>query len=295
MTASINIPARIITVDYLGVSSATSEQFRSRALAEIAELKNHMKYMNLKQGKRSVNLEKGVRLDCSIIWNAADAIIIIGADYELAVDEYACFCSAYGVVAGRILNLKDESEDEDAVLTDHYEDDTSYAADIIICQKAGAGQPKIIETRKITEAAGVTKEVLTTIERNSFFISTVFINVPFTDHFKHYPGELVLILVMPLVDFRPASNEVHLYGMAYTEKHGSWSPEVNRRSVVAPDLYEEPDTQITNKYIASTGMTNLITLDRPIWEESAEPPGDIKYCPFRVLPIPLDSCLTGYK
>jgi hypothetical protein len=82
--------------------------------------------------------------------------------------------------------------------------------------------------------------------------------------------------------------------MTYKEKQGSWSPEVNRRSIVGNTL-ENPNAQISNLYESSTGMTNLITLDSRIWDETLDPPGDIKYCPFRILPIPLDSCLSGYN
>lgn len=295
MTASISIPARITTVDYLGVSTAASEHFRGRALAELLILQNHMKFNKLKQYRRTVDLEKGVRLECSILWGVGNAVIVIGADSERTVDEYACFCTSYGVLAGRILELKDEftpENDTPVELTDHYVDDTSYAADIIVCQKAGSGRPKIIETRDISTAVGVTKEQLMTKEINSFWISTVIYNVPFTDHFMHQPGELVLVLVMPLVDFRPTIPGVFPYGMEYEEKHGSWSPEVNRRTIVG-SIYEDPDAQITSLYLASTGMTNLITLDSDIWDEEAG--GNIKYCPFRILPIPLDSCLSGYS
>jgi hypothetical protein len=155
-----------------------------------------------------------------------------------------------------------------------------------------AGQPKITEIREIKKAAGVSKETLASVERNAFFISTVIFNVPFTDHFKHSPGELVLVLVMPLVDFRPPTEEAHCYGMAYNEKQGSWSPETNRRNIVAPNMLETPKAQITNLYESSTGMTNLITMDSRVWNEES---GEVKYNPFRVLPIPLDSCLSGYK
>lgn len=294
MTASITIPARIITVDYIGVSSAASDHFRSRALSELAILQNHMEFNNLKQYRRTVELEKGVKLECSIMWSIANAVVVIGADTERTVDEYACFCSSYGVLAGRILELKDEytpDEDSDApvVLTDHYADDTSYAADIIVCQKAGSGQPKLIETREISSAVGVSKERLVAKESNAFWISTVILNVPFTDHFMHKPGELVLVLVMPLVDFRPPVEGVFPYGMTYEEKQGSWSPEVNKRRVMA---LENSKAQITSLYQGSTGMTNLITLDAELWDPEF---GDVKYCPFRILPIPLDSCLSGYS
>lgn len=286
MTVSIDIPAKIITIDYIGISSADSEAYRGRALSELAILKEQMEFRGLEQYQRNVTLEKGIFLNCEIIFDLAVATLVIGAESKQTVDEYACFCNSYGIVAGRILALKDEVEEPDTV-DDHYTDDTSYAADIIICQKAGSGQPKIIETREFKTAAGKTKEFLRTTENNSFWISEVFYNVPFTDHFKHAPGELVLVLIMPLVDFRPELAGVHAYGMQYKEKQGSWSPEVNRRQIMG---LESPQAQLTTLYDASTGITGLLSLDADVWANPNE-----KFCPFRILPIPLESCLSGYK
>lgn len=303
------IPARIITVDYIGVHNNVATAYRSRAMSELETLYSHMEFQGLKQYKRTITTDENVRILCQIYFGAAQATIIIGADSKISIDEYACFCTAYGVVAGRIIKLEDEVEDAESV-TEHYQDDESYRANILVCQKAGFGRPKLIETREVRRSGGSSNETIKNVQSDAFWISEEFVNVPFTDRYPHQPGELCLILVMPLVDYRPTNQNSFCYGMTFEEKFGAWSPEVNMRKIVNrywDKSVEEvsPAAIITNKYLASTGQTNIITLDANIWDGKLDNKEDtrteeellkeIRYNPFRILPIPLDSCFAGYS
>lgn len=287
-TPLFKLPTRITTVDYVGVSTAFADSFRDRAMSELEVLYNHMKFKGLKQYQRNISTADNVQIKCNIIFGTAQAVIVIGGESDIAIDEYACFCCAYEILAGRIMEVTDED----------YATDAAYRADIKVCQKTGTGTPKLIKTSEIRKSAGVVNETIKSLKDVEFYISDTFLNVPFTDRYRHETGSLVLVLAMPLVDFRPGAAEVHHYGGTYTEKAGSWSPEVNRRRVVNRS-FEDPvgtlntDAPITSLYQESTGHTNALTLDAPLWDE--ENGGDLKYCPFRILPIILDSCFTGYK
>ena len=100
---------------------------------------------------------------------------------------------------------------------------------------------------------------------------------------------------MPLVDYRPGVPDGFPYGMEYKEKQGSWSPEVNKRSIVG-NTYEDPEALITSLYIASTGLSGVIMADSPLWDgfpltdPVVEPTP--KFNPFRILPIPMNSCIS---
>lgn len=301
------IPARITTVDYIGVHKDQASKYRSRALSELEILQSSMAFNALKQCRRSLSIDDNVDIECHITFGVAQAVIIIGAGSDISISEYACFCTAYGVLAGRIINLVDEKEDPDS-LDDHYANDLSYAADIKVCQKTGPGVPKLIETREIRQSGPSVKEILKSLKSTEFYISDTFYNIPFTDRFQHTPGELVLILAMPLVDYRPTAQQAFRYDTSYVEKQGAWSPETNRRRIV--NYYwasqdEHPEALITARYVASTGHTNLITLDSGMWDGKKDDEEDsrsqedllkeVRYNPFRILPIPMNSCFTGYK
>lgn len=307
MQGIFKIPARVTTVDYIGVPNDAATKYRRRALSELGILKEHMEFNNLKQCRRYVTVDTGVKISCHILFGEASATVVIGSDSSVSIDSYACFCTAYGVLAGRILELHDEKEDEDDV-TKHYVNDLSYAADIKVCQKSGTGTPKRIETRLVSEAMGVKKEEIKAMESSEFHISDTFFNIPFTDRYKHAPGELVLILAMPLVDYRPEAPTVYLYDTTYTKKEGSWSPEVNKRRITTyywSDTDVSPKAQITARYTASTGLTHMLTLDSNIWDTLVDSESDTRPTeelakerrlnPFRILPVPMGSCFTGYK
>jgi len=285
------LPTRITMVDYVGVPTINAASFHDRAISELEVLRNQMKFNNLKQYQRNISTADNVQIKCHISFGSAHAVIVIGGESDVTIDEYACFCCAYEILAGRLMDISDET----------YGDDESYRAEIKVCQKTGTGVPKLIKTTEVRKSAGITNETITSLKDIEFYISDTFVNVPFTDRYPHKVGGLVLILAMPLVDFRPDPDEVFMYGGTYTRKAGSWSPEVNKRRVVNRS-YEDPlDTlntlaPITQKYLESTGHTNVLTLDSDLWDEEAEDvAGDLKFCPFRVLPILLDSCFTGYK
>ena len=83
--------------------------------------------------------------------------------------------------------------------------------------------------------------------------------------------------------------------MEYNEKQGSWSPEVNKRRVVGRS-FEDPEAMITSLYSASTGISGVIMADSNLWlgQPNADPPIDPapKFNPFRILPIPMNSCIS---
>lgn len=279
------IPARILTIDYFGVSSAFAAQYRRAALRELHEMAYDMEFSDLKQYRRERIIDTNVKVTCEMVFGVATAIIIIGFSGETSMLEHTCFCSTFGLVAARILSITDIN----------YDEDTDYVANVVICQQTGVGSPKRIETRTIREVGGDTSETLDNVYEKSFFISEELVNIPYTDRYRHEEGELVLVLLMPLVDYRPSQADCFPYGMTYNEKQGSWSPEVNRRSI-AGNTYEDPEAMLTSKYIASTGMTGAIMADSSLWlgNPLADPPVDPepKFTPFRILPIEMNSCIS---
>lgn len=283
-----DLPLRITAIDNVGNYSKHSEAYRARALTELEILYSQMKFQSLDQGQRIVNIGDNVLIRCYIAFKGAHAIITVGASGEESLQEKTCFCTAYGILTGRIMSLKDEKTEPSSV-KDHYKDDFSYRADIRVCQKTGLGVPKRISHYEVINAAGAIKTNLKSTWGVEFYISDTIYDVPFTDRFKHEPGEIILVMAMPLVDFKPLEEDIKLYGGEYVEKEGSWSPEVNRRRIVSGTLSKEgaeTRAQISSKYDRSTGQTNLLMLDQDIWKENK------KFCPFRILPLTLDSCFT---
>jgi hypothetical protein len=278
------IPARILTIDYFGVSSAFAAKYRRRALKVLHELAYDMEYADLKQYRRERILDPNVKVVCDMVFGVATAMVIIGYMGRTSLEEHSCFCATFGLVAARITSV-----------TEIFDEDTDYVANAIICQQTGIGSPKRIEMRTIKEVGGDMSEVIDSVYEKNFFISDELINIPFTDRFHHTVGNLVLVLLMPLVDYRPTAPDCFPYGIQYNEKQGSWSPEVNRRSIVG-NTYEDPEAMITSKYIASTGITGAIMADADLWlgNPDADPPVDPepKFTPFRILPIEMNSCIS---
>lgn len=305
MQRIFKVPARITTIDYIGTTSTIAASYRTRALNELFILQEHADFNSLQQYKRSVTPAPGVRIECTAMFGVMSAIIIIGTDSSISIAEHACFCTAHGVLAGRIVKLHDEDPTAESV-DKHYVTDMSYSADILVCQKTGSGTPKLMETREVTEVAGASKEVIRSRTSSEFYISEAFYNIPFTDRYPHSPGELVLVLCMPLVDYRPPQDKTFMYGVEYSEKEGAWSPETNMRYIVSGDADTTgAEAQITARYVNSAGATNIITVDSSIWDTEKDSKEDTRtteelalerrYCPFRILPMPMDSCFTGYK
>jgi hypothetical protein len=278
------IPARILTIDYFGVTTAYASKFRRRALKELHLLAYDMEFSGLRQNRRERILEPNVKVVCEVVYGVATAIVIIGYSGETSLLEHACFCTTFGLVAARITEV-----------TETFDDDTKYVANAIICQQTGVGQPKRIEVRTITEVGSSSQEKIEHIKDKEFFISQELINIPFTDRSHHEVGDLLLMLLMPLVDYRPPVEDAFPYGMEYKEKQGSWSPEVNRRRIVGRN-FENPEAMITSRYQASTGISGVILADSNLWlgQPNAEPPIDPqpKFNPFRILPIPMNSCIS---
>jgi hypothetical protein len=279
------IPARILTIDYFGVTTAFAAKYRRRALKELHLMAYEMEFKNLKQYRRERILDSNVKVVCDYIFGVATALVIIGYQGETSMLEHVCFCSTFGLVAARITSINDIS----------YDEDTDYVANAVICQQTGIGQPKRIEVRTVKEVGGDISETLEHVYEKSFFISHELINIPFTDRYQHTEGSLILMLIMPLVDFRPTVPDCFPYGMEYKEKQGSWSPEVNRRSIVG-NQFEDPEALITSLYLASSGMSGAIMADSNLWlgNPNAEPPVDPqpKFNPFRILPIEMNSCIS---
>ena len=281
-----DIPARILTVDYFGVTAEFAAQYRRKALQELHDLAYamHTLGIHLKQSRRERIVAPNVKIISEVIHGVATAIIVIGFDEDTSLLEHACFCTTFGIVAARITSIESL-----------YDDDTKYKANAIICQQLGTGQPKKVEVRTISEIDGVIKETIDLTRGKEFFISQELINIPFTDKLNHIEGSLILMLIMPLVDYRPPVDGCFSYGMEYNEKQGSWSPEVNKRRIVG-QAYEDPEALITSLYIASTGISGVIMADSALWNglPSADPPipSEPKFNPFRILPIPMNSCIS---
>lgn len=281
-----DIPARILTIDYFGLSAEFAAQYRRKALLELHDLAYSMHTLgeHLEQGKRERIVAPNVKIVSEVIFGVATAIIIIGYEEDTSLLEHVCFCTTFGIVAARITSIESL-----------YDDDTKYKANAIVCQQAGRGQPKKIEVRTVSEIEGIVKETIDLVKGKEFFISQELINIPFTDKLNHTEGELILMLIMPLVDYRPSVADCFPYGMEYEEKQGSWSPEVNKRRIVG-QTYEDPEALITSLYIASTGISGVIMADSALWNglPSADPPipPEPKFNPFRILPIPMDSCIS---
>lgn len=288
MLDKFDMPIRISAIDYVGTYNENAAVYRGRALSELKILYSQMQFQSLTQYKRTVNIGDNVVIECHISFGAAFVTIIVGAGGGYVSREKECFCSTFGIAAGRIVTLKDEIPEYESIIQ-CYPEDGSYRADVHICQQVAQGNPRLVETAEVHESAGKSSRSGTRSQNIDFSINSVILNVPYTDRYKHEPGGEVLVLVAPLVLYEPEEVQVAMYGGTYWQKNGSWSPEINKRRIVSGfymGAKKETDAPISTSYEKSSGVTGSIMRDRALWK------GDTKFCPFRILPISVPSCFS---
>ena len=102
-----DIPARILTVDYFGLSAEFAAQYRRKALLELHDLAYSMHTLgqNLEQGRRERIVAPNVKIISEVLFGVATAIIVIGFNEETSLQEYSCFCTTFGIVAARITSI----------------------------------------------------------------------------------------------------------------------------------------------------------------------------------------------
>lgn len=288
MLDKFDMPIRISAIDYIGTYNENAAIYRGRALSELKILYSQMQFQSLMQCKRTVNIGDNVIIDCHISFGAAFATIIIGAGGKFIGREKECFCSTFGIAAGRIITLKDEVPEYESIIS-CYPEDGSYRADVHVCQQVAQGNPRLVETATVHESAGQSSRSSTRSQNIDFSVNSVILNVPYTDRYKHEPGDEVLVLVAPLVLYEPEETQVALYGGTYKQRNGSWNPELNMRRIVS-GFYtrdeKETDAPISTSYERSSGVTGSIMRDKDLWKDNT------KFCPFRILPISVPSCFS---
>jgi len=278
------VPARILCVDYVGVSRAAETRYRRRADQELGKLEEQVLRGDLDQGTREVQVEPNVLIECVVMFALKKATVYIGRDKNVKMKEDPCYCCSPCLVAGLIISidcLDPESLEPEEELG--YKEDGHYIADIMICQAGDSSMPvkiTVMEERSVGGASVYSERTL----MNRSFGAPMMIDVPFSDHHWHEVGSSVMVLVQPLFNF--------------ADYPGEYSPCINRR-MVADGSIIEPYPTITTRYINSTGFSCQINSDEQVWNEDMngddippDPPADDKYYPFRILPIKVESCLS---
>jgi len=270
------VPAKIMTIDYVGISTAASEVYRKRAEQELSKLEGQVLRGKLDRGDRLFNLGDNVKVECTVCFNLKQATVVIGADAEQSIEEKPCYCCSPCLVAGRISKLS--TMDQETLLP-VFEEEQDYFADIIVCQAADSTAPKSIvlyEERRSGGAAIMSKRVL----QSRTFEAVEMFDVAFADFQNHQVGDSVLVLVQPLYGFTPYA--------------GEYLACVNRGQVVNESVENDLIT-ISLDYPESTGYSCQIVSDSQVWDMEEEDLPDIapdpKYFPFRILPIKIESCL----
>lgn len=276
------IPARIMTVDYIGIPTSQSEAYRKRAEAELSKLEGQITRGKLSQGTRKTTIAHNVVVECTVMFELVQAVVIIGGGVEEKLIEDPCFCCAPCIVAGLVLEPT-APLNEETQIHDYTDETIDHWAEILICQAGSKAFPKkvILVQDRGTDGAGVRTE--TVVLAQAYGTHTV-INAIYSDYTRHQPGDSVLVLVQPLWGF--------------TTYPGVYSPCLNNRQVAEEEVaYPYPD--ITEAFINSSGVSCQISTDEQIWDETyndleipPDPPADEKYNPFRVLPITIKSCLS---
>lgn len=288
MRDNFDLPISISAIDYVGTYNEDAAIYRGRAISELKILHSQMGFQSLKQYKRTVNIGNNVIIDCKIVHGVAFATITVGATGDQVRREKECFCSTFGLVAGRIVTLKDEIP-EYADIMDCYPQDGSYRADVHICQQVAPGTPKLVETASVHESAGRSSMMRSSSQNIDFSVNSIILNVPYTDRYPHEPGDEVLVLISPLVTYDPEEEDVAMYGGTFWQKRGSWSPETNKRRIVSGYFErreEVTEAPISKVYERSSGVSGAIMKDKHLWVE------DNKFCPFRILPLSVPSCFS---
>jgi len=273
------VPAKILTVDYVGIATAESENYRKRAEAELSKIEGQVLRGNLDQGHRSFNIADNVRVECTVCFNLKQAVVVIGADINSKLKKEECYCCSPCLVAGRIIETKtrapggDDDYDEGVSI---YEEDQDYFAKILVCQAPDATTPKSITLHEERSAGGVSIMKERKLQSMTYGAEEMY-DVVYSDYQNHQVGDSVMVLVQPLYGFTPYP--------------GEYLPCINQRKV-ADGVFELPQPTITVDYIESTGFSCQIVKDKAVWGLTGEEPEELnKLYPFRILPIKIESCL----
>lgn len=276
------VPAKIICIDYIGVPTAKSQQYRKLAEAELAKLEGQVSRGDLRQGTRQMYISDNVVVEATVMYELREAVVIIGGDIKQRIEELPCYCCSPCLVAGMVVDITAEWDDENQKYL--FEEDADYYGTVRICQAASTNMPTQVTLYEERAAAGNKIYDERVIQGRAFGVD-VFNDVVFSDYERHQPGSSVLVLVQPL------------YG--FTAYPGVYSPCINRRRV-ANEAIDNPWPTISTAYVNSSGFSCQIAQDYQLWDETLNgtddepvPPADVKYFPFRVLPITIDSCLTS--
>jgi len=279
------VPARILTVDYVGISSAQSELYRRRAGQELEKLEGQVLRGGLDQGVRHVNLGGNVRVEAVVCFNLKQATVIIGGDVTTKLKEKPCYCCSPCLVAGVV--AKTYRVDPEDPLIPLYEQETDYFADIDVCQSGNEEMPKRVTVHEERGASGRTfmrERVL----QSATFDAPRILGAAYSDFTRHEVGAIVLVLVQPLYGFT-----YFLEDDPETPRYpGEFMAAINQGKIAREEI-ENPLPFISVKYPASSGYTCQIDTDWRVWKDDPETPeveGDPKYQPYRVLPIRIESC-----
>lgn len=276
------VPARIITIDYVGIGSVAASKYRKQAESELSKLEGMVARGKLKQGVRKVSIAPNVEVECTVMFELTQAVVVIGAHAQEDVEEVPCFCCAPCLVAGLVIEptalFNEETGNYD------YEDEhIDYLAEILICQAPNSTLPKRVTVTEDRTTDGVPSRIERVVMAQDYGNHTI-LNAAYADFTRHEPGASVMVLVQPL------------YG--FDQYPGIYSPCINNRQV-ADEAILLPKPSISTAYINSTGYSCQISTDEQMWDETYNdleeppvPPADDKYTFFRVLPITIQSCLS---
>jgi len=270
------VPAKILTVDYLGISTPRSETYIKRAEQELSKLEGQVLRGSLDQGHRTFNLGDNVVVECSVCFNLKQAVVVIGRGIETRLSEDECYCCSPCLVAGKIMSTK--RADEEDVFLPMYEEEADYYAEILVCQAPSQDLPKKVTVYEERAAGGASVLQSRVLQNMTYDTATMF-DVIYSDYQNHQVGDSVLVLVQPLYNFTPYA--------------GEFLPCINQRKVADESVFL-PEVSVTADYLESTGFSCQIAMDKALWgipEEDPELVTPNKLYPFRVLPIKIESCL----
>lgn len=277
------IPIVVSVTDNVGIPPEEYNYYKKLGLRWHNKLLGTVTRGDLKQGKRTFYPGDNIKIVSTICANMQYVDVTIGAEEDLIYKEEKCYCCSPCLVAGLILDIYADYDEETEIYT--YSEDAHYYADIKICQ-SGTPLTQVSRTEiGITKAAGATNIVQRSLGSMTYYEETVF-HAVFSDYQNHQPGDSILVLIQPIRDFTPWV--------------GEFSPCINKRQLANGAFeYFNADVAISTAYINSTGMSCQIFKDEQIWneeynllEEPPVPPANDKYNPFRILPIRIDSCLS---
>ena len=273
------VPARILSIDYVGISTAASETYLKRAEAELSKLEGMVVRGGLDQGTRRFNLGDNAEVECTVCFNLKQAVVTIGRDVKSRTLLSPCYCCSPCLVAGLILATAGViPEGEDGEGDPRYEYEEDYYADILVCQAPNYSQPMSVTVYEERASAGVSNMSKRVLQSRSYG-GEITLNSIYSDYQNHQVGDSVMVLVQPLYEFVPAP-------------FGIYSPCVNRRQV-ADESFLYPALTCSEDFIESSGSSCNIMADKNLWtyDGDAEIYGEIRKNPFRILPIKIKSCL----